>query len=63
MTIPPHSLGKLIEWKRVVELPDRRVMLSIAPHSLGKLIEWKQEGYRALATASLVYSPLVGETN
>ena len=36
----PHSLGKLIEWKRNARTAklnglDRR------PHSLGKLIEWK----------------------
>ena len=38
--MPPHSLGKLIEWKLLL-LPDKVYILS-PPHSLGKLIEWKQ---------------------
>ena len=40
--VPPHSLGKLIEWKHA----DQHVQNhgggnSVTPHSLGKLIEWK----------------------
>jgi len=35
----PHSLGKLIEWKRIFGDTTRWGMDS--PHSLGKLIEWK----------------------
>jgi len=35
----PHSLGKLIEWKLLLEL--RMYCLIFRPHSLGKLIEWK----------------------
>ena len=40
---PPHSLGKLIEWKQLVSA----IVLVwgirgiCTPHSLGKLIEWK----------------------
>ena len=36
----PHSLGKLIEWKRIHAGGDRGVLCG--PHSLGKLIEWKR---------------------
>ena len=35
----PHSLGKLIEWKRSWSMAPCRV--GPRPHSLGKLIEWK----------------------
>ncbi len=37
---PPHSLGKLIEWKHPV-FGGVTIIPDIAPHSLGKLIEWK----------------------
>ena len=36
----PHSLGKLIEWKRNQFHPVRWHEPT-PPHSLGKLIEWK----------------------
>jgi len=36
----PHSLGKLIEWKRYRDPLNRN--LPGGPHSLGKLIEWKR---------------------
>ena len=37
----PHSLGKLIEWKLVVD--EFSNFSTLTPHSLGKLIEWKPE--------------------
>ena len=38
--LAPHSLGKLIEWKRDWN-PYNRDSVCSTPHSLGKLIEWK----------------------
>jgi len=56
----PHSLGKLIEWKRVVK--SRQPSIIYSPHSLGKLIEWKHDpSFRPRKQA--VQSPLAGETN
>ncbi len=37
----PHSLGKLIEWKHLMEDAGYMQITAGAPHSLGKLIEWK----------------------
>jgi hypothetical protein len=40
---PPHSLGKLIEWKDIHQSLEGHLNLSYSPHSLGKLIEWKAQ--------------------
>ncbi len=37
----PYSLGKLIEWKRSLDIWNRWDIIRITPYSLGKLIEWK----------------------
>jgi len=49
----PHSLGKLIEWKRFGLF----CFLSYfsRPHSLGKLIEWKRQS--RLPNGELTLSP------
>ena len=40
--VTPHSLRKLIEWKRA-QLVGIRHAFDLAPHSLRKLIEWKPD--------------------
>ena len=45
---PPHSLGKLIEWKHSVRITIKGDDASTTPHSLGKLIEWKQYQFLCL---------------
>jgi hypothetical protein len=53
---PPHSLGKLIEWKPLtIPVAAGVVSLVITPHSLGKLIEWKLKGVFLLKGES--YAP------
>ena len=56
----PHSLGKLIEWKRLRKF--LACFSLLPPHSLGKLIEWK---HRIVESSSETGtdSPLAGETN
>jgi hypothetical protein len=44
LSVPPYSLGKLIEWKQTnLEQNDFSSCSSRSPYSLGKLIEWKQK--------------------
>jgi hypothetical protein len=60
-TAPPHSLGKLIEWKHYRGRFSHTVN-SFSPHSLGKLIEWKLKTIiTAPAKFVLSASPLVGK--
>ena len=47
----PHSLGKLVEWKRFNSHLDWGFLLDL-PHSLGKLVEWKHTGGGILSTES-----------
>ena len=62
---PPHSLGKLIEWKHILTL-NHSVYPSWCntPHSLGKLIEWKLDVVGIwIDVLCPIISPLAGETN
>jgi len=59
--ISPHSLGKLIEWKRLIANAELQINNS-CPHSLGKLIEWKLQRKATKHVPDLL-SPLAGETN
>jgi hypothetical protein len=45
----PHSLGKLIEWKRYACSTLPCTAEYTPPHSLGKLIEWKRNRFVAIA--------------
>ncbi len=51
LSIPPYSLGKLVEWKLIISLVIP-IIPACAPYSLGKLVEWKRAG----VTAELVMS-------
>ena len=61
-SISPHSLGKLIEWKRTSDIGSPSETPQ-APHSLGKLIEWKLAVADRLIGYPSLFSPLAGETN
>ncbi len=56
----PHSLGTLIEWKRIE--PSYINMEIGSPHSLGTLIEWKLKK-RKVCYFLLIKSPLAGDIN
>ncbi len=61
----PHSLGKLIEWKRSISVGEL-TMTDTTPHSLGKLIEWKLAFHISVSIfvgSPAAVSPLAGETN
>jgi hypothetical protein len=37
----PYSLGKLIDWKHILDRILLITWILISPYSLGKLIDWK----------------------
>ena len=59
----PHSLGKLIEWKRPGAIWGGSGVGVDPPHSLGKLIEWKRKNSVNPLIWRVLVSPLAGETN
>ncbi len=54
---PPHSLGKVIEWKLAFYLDTIATSAPSTPHSLGKVIEWKPVINSSLLICYKLFTP------